>query len=83
MNIVRVSRQLLIIRHRFIPLAACRFKSDKPVDESQSQFDDEKLKKDLDELTKSLDEKLKARPKESEKEIDKDFMNFKRSQEVS
>lgn len=41
------------------------------------------MRDELDKLTKNLDEQLKQKPKETEKEIDKNFMNFKKMQEVS
>ncbi|KAI6238509.1 Protein SCO1-like protein, mitochondrial [Aphelenchoides fujianensis] len=43
---------------------------------------EDELKVDLDELTKKLDENLQKKPEESELELDKKFMNFKRLQEA-
>ncbi|KAI6174683.1 hypothetical protein M3Y97_01017800 [Aphelenchoides bicaudatus] len=42
---------------------------------------DDKLKAELDELTKKLNEDLKQRPQETEQELDKNFMNFRRLRE--
>jgi hypothetical protein len=81
MSIVRISRNFIILQ-RQLPsrLDAFRFKSDRPVG---SKLEDEKLKADIDELAKKLDETLKKDPKKLETEIDKDFMSFKRLQEVN
>jgi hypothetical protein len=86
MSLLRASTlQYLLVRRQFsqLPsiLGAQRFKSTDGKDGEKLETD--KLKLELEELTKKLDENLKERPKETEQELEKDFMNFRRVREVS
>lgn len=62
-------------------LATRRFKSTDGKD--GKTLESEKLKAELEELTKHLDDDLKERPNEMQKELDKNFMNFRKMQEVN